>query len=80
MHGGDHSLCVCVRVPVKLKVNSLCLSGSTLKSGGCGVSLQGRDMGRGSIPDITPAFHAPQSPDNRRTKRLLLAFITKLIF
>ena len=40
-----------------------------LKSGSCGVSLPARDTGTGSIPDRAPAFHAPQSPDNRATPR-----------
>lgn len=72
-------VCVHVRAPVRLRVNSLCLSDSSLKSVGCGVALQrGRD-GRGSIPDITPVFNAPQRLDNRRSDLLLLVFLTKLI-
>jgi len=51
VHTSVHALscvCVCVCVPAQLKVNSVCLGESTLKSGGCGAS--GRERGGRPIP------------------------------
>ena len=50
-------VCVCVCVPAQLKVNSLRLSDSTLKSGDWGDSGKGRKREREEgrpIPDIAP--------------------------
>lgn len=78
-HDRSRRACARVHVPVGLRVNSLCLSDSSLKSVGCGVALQRGSGGRGSIPDITPVFNAPQPLDNGRSDLLLLVFITGLI-
>lgn len=54
-------LCVCehtlelVCVPARLKVNSLRLSDSTLKSGDWGDSGKGREREGRPIPDIAPS-------------------------
>lgn len=71
---------VCVCVPAQLKVNSLCLSDFTLKSGRLARGERAAQKKRRLIPDITPVFNAPRSPDNRRSNHLLPVFITKLIF
>ena len=78
-------VCVCVHAPAsvcvsaQLKVNSLRLSDSTLKSGGWRLWQRESERERRPIPDIAPVFNAPQNLDNRRSRPLLIALITKLI-
>lgn len=77
-------LCVCVRAytpagvcaPAQLKVNSLRLSDSTLKSGRDWQRERG-ETERRSIPDIAPVFNAPQSLDNKRSNHLFIVCITR---
>lgn len=47
-------VCVCVCVAAQLKVNSLRLTESTLKSGDCGDFGDGRERGGRPIPDRAP--------------------------